>query len=73
MFSTAYKSDAPWNETAWKNDRFDELLLKARAELDEEKRQPDVREMQQIVHDDGGELMPDVRGLCRCAVQQDRP
>ena len=32
--STPYKSDAPWNEMQWKNERFDQLLAQARAELD---------------------------------------
>ena len=38
MMTLAYKSDAPWNESAWKNERFDQLLLEARAELDPAKR-----------------------------------
>ena len=36
MMTLAYKSDAPWNESAWKNERFDQLLLMARSELDAE-------------------------------------
>ncbi len=58
MFSTAYKCGAPWNETAWCNDRFDELLVKARAELDPEKRREMYWEMQEIQYDDGGALLP---------------
>ncbi|MFO1088572.1 MAG: ABC transporter substrate-binding protein [Hyphomicrobiales bacterium] len=54
MFTTAYAPDAAWNETAWKNPRFDELLLAARAETDEAKRAPMYAEMQDLVHDDGG-------------------
>jgi len=32
MFSTAYESGVPWNDTFWENARFQELLLTARAE-----------------------------------------
>ncbi len=56
MFTTAYAADAAWNETYWKNDRFNELLIKARAEPDDSARQAMYAEMQQIVHDDGGSI-----------------
>ena len=58
MFSTAYKSGAPWNDTFWSNKRFDELLVSARAELDEEKRRAMYYEMQQILNQDGGAVIP---------------
>lgn len=58
MFSTAYECSAPWNESAWCNERFDELLVAARAELDEEKRRAMYWEMQELVHEDGGALLP---------------
>ena len=58
MFSTAYSADASWNDTFWKHDRFNELLLAARAELDEKKRRGMYEEMQAIVRDDGGVLIP---------------
>ena len=38
MFTTAYAADAAWNDTFWKNDRFNELLIKARSETDQKKR-----------------------------------
>ncbi len=58
MFSTAYAEDASWNDTFWKNGRFNELLVAARAELDEAKRKDMYGEMQQIVRDDGGVVVP---------------
>jgi peptide/nickel transport system substrate-binding protein len=58
MFSTAYAEDASWNDTFWKNARFNELLVTARAELDESKRAAMYNEMQQIVRDDGGVVVP---------------
>jgi peptide/nickel transport system substrate-binding protein len=54
MFSTAYAADANWNDSYWKNARFNELLVSARAETDDKKRFEMYSEMQQIVHDDGG-------------------
>ena len=47
MFSTAYKTGVSWNDSFWSNARFDELLLQARAELDESKRRAMYYEMQQ--------------------------
>ncbi|MFQ5623966.1 MAG: ABC transporter substrate-binding protein, partial [Paracoccaceae bacterium] len=38
MFSTAYEAGVPWNDTFWDHDRFNELLIAARAELDTDKR-----------------------------------
>ena len=58
MFSTAYQSGVPWNDTAWSNERFDELLIKARSELDEGLRTEMYNEMQVILHDDGGLIAP---------------
>lgn len=58
MFSTAYQSGVSWNDTFWSNARFDELLIKARAELDEDKRRAMYYEMQQIVNQDGGVIVP---------------
>jgi peptide/nickel transport system substrate-binding protein len=57
MFTTAYAGDAAWNETHWKNARFDELLVKARAETDEAKRAAMYAEMQQLTHDDNGSVV----------------
>ena len=58
MFSMAYYSQASWNDSFWKHARFDELLLSARVELDTNKRAQMYSEMQQIVRDEGGVLIP---------------
>jgi len=58
MFSLIYAGNASWNDTAWKNDRFDKLLVQGRAELDPKKRRAIYVEMQQIVHNDGGLILP---------------
>jgi len=38
MFSVGYAAEAAWNDTHWKHDRFNKLLLEARGELDDAKR-----------------------------------
>ena len=58
MYSTAYLSTADWNDTRFFDERFDRLLLEARAELDQDKRQELYREMAMIVRDEGGLICP---------------
>ena len=61
MFSTAYEAGVPWNDSQWDagdSARFQELLMMARAELDTDKRREQYFEMQQILRDDGGVLVP---------------
>ena len=58
MFSTAYEAGVPWNDTQWDHPRFQELLLAARAELDTAKRREQYYEMQQILRDEGGAIVP---------------
>jgi len=57
MFSTSFDSASAWNDTHWKNERFDQLLREARAELDETKRKEMYFEMQQLVRDEGGTIV----------------
>ena len=58
IFSTAYAEGAAWNETKWSNERFNELLGAARAELDEDKRREMYYEMQELVATDAGSVLP---------------
>ena len=58
MFSQVYAADASWNDTYWKHDRFNELLIMGRAELDQTKRRDIYVEMQQIVNMEGGVCLP---------------
>ncbi|MEM7222878.1 MAG: ABC transporter substrate-binding protein [Pseudomonadota bacterium] len=58
MFSTAYEAGADWNDTYWNNGRFNALLVEARAELDQAKRRDMYIEMQKLVRDDGGAVIP---------------
>lgn len=58
MYSTAYKSTADWNDTEWKRDDFDALLLQARSELDLGKRKTLYSQMGNMVRDEGGLILP---------------
>ena len=58
MFSTGYSAGAAWNDTHWKNEQFNKLLVQARAELDEAKRREMYAEMQRILRDEGGAIVP---------------
>jgi peptide/nickel transport system substrate-binding protein len=57
FLSVSLAADAAWNDTRWKNPRFNELLLAARAETDDVKRQAMYAECQQLIHDDGGQVV----------------
>jgi peptide/nickel transport system substrate-binding protein len=58
MFSQFFQSKAPWNESGWQNDQFDQLLMLARAETDDAKRSKMYADMQTLVHDHSGIGVP---------------
>ncbi len=58
MYSTAYLSSADWNDTRWKREEFDKMLLEARAELDTEKRKALYSKMGRMIRDEGGLICP---------------
>ena len=58
MFSVWLDSKASWNDTRWRSPRFDELLAATRVELDNAKRKKMYREMQWMIHEQGGALVP---------------
>ena len=58
LFTQFFKSDATWNESGWKNEKFDQLLLAARAETDLAKRKKMYADMQVLVHEHGGIGIP---------------
>ena len=61
MYSSAYTADNNWNDTAWRDtpaaDRFNELVVAARAETNEDTRRAQYFEAQQLLHDDGGAIV----------------
>jgi len=62
MYQSAYVDSTEWNDTAWKDTpdakRFNEIVKAARAELDEAKRKSMYFETQQLIHNDGGAIVP---------------
>ena len=63
MFTLTYKKGAAWNESHWENERFNELLLQAKGELNQEFRGEMYREMCQLSRDDGGTIIPFFRNF----------
>ncbi|TFV37350.1 ABC transporter substrate-binding protein [Bradyrhizobium niftali] len=57
-FTLNYKSDAAYNVSAWRNERFDSLLLEARSETDISKRREMYGAMQRLVRDNCGVCIP---------------
>lgn len=58
MYSTAYITGADWNDTRFFNEKFDQIILSARAELDNAKRAEMYREAAMMVREDGGLILP---------------
>ena len=58
LFTLFFQSEAAWNESAWKDPRFDQLLLAARMETDEAKRKAMYADMQTLVHEHSGIGIP---------------
>ena len=58
MCSSDHAAGVPWNDTHWINERFNTLLQQARIELDDAKRRAMYGEMQHLVRDDGGAVIP---------------
>ena len=58
LMSQFFKSDAAWNESAWKNDQFDQLLTASRAEKDLDKRKQMYADMQVLIHQHAGIGLP---------------
>ncbi|BDB29786.1 ABC transporter substrate-binding protein (plasmid) [Cupriavidus sp. P-10] len=53
-----FKSDATWNESRWKDPKFDQLLSAARAETDMAKRKQMYADMQVMIHEGSGIGIP---------------
>ena len=70
MFTTAYAIDSAWNKTRWTNERFNRLLLDARAELDSAKRREMYVEMQRILRDEGGAIIYNFKDFVEAATDK---
>ena len=58
LLSLFFQSGAAWNESAWKNEKFDQLLVAARAETDEARRKEMYTDMQVLIHESSGIGIP---------------
>ncbi len=67
VFSQIYATGADWNETHFAHERFMELLTQGKAELDNTKRREIYVEMQRIMHDEGGAVIPLYMGYVMAA------
>lgn len=54
QLSQTFLSSANWNDTHWKREAFDKVVIAARAELDEAKRTQMYSDAQKMIQDDGG-------------------
>lgn len=57
-FTQAFSQESPWNETHFNNARFTELLGLTRSTLDEAKRTAMYQEMQQLIYEESGAVIP---------------
>ncbi|GGG09352.1 MULTISPECIES: ABC transporter substrate-binding protein [Rhizobium] len=58
LFSLLYASNAPWNESQYKSEKFDSMLVEARGLLDEAKRKEIYGQMQVMVAEEAGTIIP---------------
>ncbi|CAO3425025.1 ABC transporter substrate-binding protein [Azospirillum endophyticum] len=58
LFSLLYASDAPWNESHYRSERFDRLLVEARGSLDDTRRKQIYAEMQGMIATEAGTIIP---------------
>jgi len=57
-FSVAYASNSTQNDSHWSNEHFDNLLLEARGSLDENLRREIYHELQALISDESGAMIP---------------
>ena len=53
VLALAYRTGVPWNESAYSNKQFDELLAKAEGTLDVDARREILGELEKIMQEDG--------------------
>jgi peptide/nickel transport system substrate-binding protein len=58
LFSLLYASTAPWNESQYKSAKFDKMMLEARASLDQAKRKEIYNELQVMISEEAGTIIP---------------
>ena len=76
MFTMAYAAEASANDMHWKHARFNKLLVEARGELNQNRRKELYGDMQRIVSDEGGVVIPMIANMVDAAskkVKFDKP
>jgi len=58
LFSLLYASDAPWNESQYKSQKFDSMMVEARGMLDQAKRKEIYDAMQVMISEEAGTAIP---------------
>lgn len=58
MMTLAFAPDAPWNDSKWKNERMGKLLVESRGETDKAKRAEMFCEMQKLISEESGMIIP---------------
>ncbi|WP_293867440.1 ABC transporter substrate-binding protein [uncultured Alsobacter sp.] len=58
LFSLLYTSSAPWNESQYKSEKFDRMIIEARGSLDQAKRKQIYGEMQAMIANEAGTAIP---------------
>lgn len=58
MFQAGYMPDAAWNDSNFRNERFPGVLQEAKAELDSARRGELFSELQRMVCNEGGQIIP---------------
>lgn len=58
LFSLLYASEAPWNESRYKSEKFDKMMLEARATLAWPKRKELYDQMQVMIAEEAGTIIP---------------
>ena len=58
VLGLAYRTGVPWNESSYSNPKFDELITKAEGLLDIEKRREVMKEIEELLQEDGPLVQP---------------
>jgi peptide/nickel transport system substrate-binding protein len=58
VLGLAYRTGVPWNESKYSNPKFDELLAKAEGTLDVNKRKEVMKDIEELMLDDGPICLP---------------
>lgn len=58
MLNQIFRSGSSYNESAWSNKKFDQLLVAARGEMNDARRRGIYQDAQRVIIDDGADMTP---------------